>query len=165
MSLLGEGQALFGANTGETVKWDRLSGGAVWTGRKHRPEHANLINDMVPSAGGVELFGQQSIKLFPHVDDTTGHGLDIEFPLLEELGVVQDQSDQSRAMSGGVTDLASAEDGELTADLVRGFRRGREDVKGTDTFTVQTCVLGETLADQQRDTASGEFPDRPRVLV
>jgi len=38
-------------------------------------------------------------------------------------------------------------------------------VKGADTFTVQTGILGETLADQQRDAATCELPDGPCVLV
>jgi len=54
------------------------------------PEHANLINDVVPGAGSLQLLGQQPVKLFPHLDDTTGHRLDILFPLLEQLGGVQD---------------------------------------------------------------------------
>lgn len=129
------------------------------------PEHANLIDDVVPSARSLQFFSQQPVKFFPHLDDTTSHGLDIPFPLLEQLGVVQDQSDQSRAMSWGVTDLASSEDGKLAADFVRDFGRRRDDVKGTDTFTVQTGVLGETLADQQWDTAFDKFPDGPGITV
>ena len=70
------------------------------------PEHADLINDVVPIARGLKLLGQQPIELFPHLDDTTGHHLDIPFPFLEEYGVVQDQSNQPRAMSWGVADLA-----------------------------------------------------------
>jgi len=140
--------------------------GAVGVGQEgFLPEHANLINDVVPSSGSLELLGQQPVKFFPHVDDTTGHRLDILLPLLEQLGVVQDQSDQSRAMSWGVTDLASSEDRELTADLIRDFGRRRDDVEGTDTFAVQTGVLGKTLTDQQRDTAFDEFPDGPGIPV
>lgn len=129
------------------------------------PEHANLIDDMVPSAGGLELLSQQPVKFLPHLDNAAGHRLDILLPLLEQLGVVQNQSDQSRAMSWGIADLASTEDGELTADLIRNFGRRRDDVKGANTFAVQTSVLGEALADQQRNTTFGEFPNCPCIPV
>ena len=129
------------------------------------PEHADLIKNVVPSAGSLKLHGQQPVKFFPHLDDTTSHCLDILLPLLKQLGVVQDQRDQSRAVSWGVTDLASSEDGKLTADLIRDHRRGRDDVQGTDAFAVQTGVLGETLADQHWDVALDEFPDGPGVPV
>ena len=103
---------------------------------------------MVPSTGGLELLSQQPVKFFPHLDDTTSHRLDIQFPLLEQFGVVQDQRDQSRAMGWGVADLAASEDGELTVDLVRDLGGRCDDVKGTNAFAIQTGVLGETLADQ-----------------
>jgi len=68
-------------------------------------------------------------------------------------------------MSWRITDLTSSEDGKLTPDLVRDFGRRRDNVEGTDTFTVQTGVLGETLADQRWDAASDEFPDSPGIPV
>lgn len=101
----------------------------------------------------------------PHLDDTTGHGLDIHLPLLEQLGVVEDQGDQSGAMSWGVTDLASGEDGELTTDPIRSFCGESYDVESADSFAVQTGVLGETLADQGWDGAFDEFSDGPGVPV
>jgi len=68
-------------------------------------------------------------------------------------------------MSWRVTDLTSSEDGKLTPDLVRDFGRRRDNVEGTDAFTVQTGVLSETLADQRWDAASDEFPDSPGIPV
>ena len=117
-------------------------------GKGLQPEHADLISDVVPSAGGLKLFSQQPVKFFPHLNDTASHRLDVQSPLLEQLRVVQDQSDEPCAMSRGVADLTSSKDGELTADPIRNLGRGRDDVKGADTFTVQTGILGETLADQ-----------------
>jgi hypothetical protein len=105
------------------------------------------------------------MKFFPHLDDATGHHLDILFPFLEELGVVQDQSHQLRAISWGVPDLAKSEGGEATVNLTRDLCRRDDDMKGTNALAVQTSVLGETLADQQRDAASDEFPDSPSIPV
>jgi len=68
-------------------------------------------------------------------------------------------------VSWGVADLASRKDGKLTSDPIRDRRGGRDDVQGTDTFTVQTSVLGEALADQHWDPPSDEFPDGPGVPV
>jgi len=68
-------------------------------------------------------------------------------------------------MGRGVTNLATRQDGELAADPVRDLGRGRDYVQGTDTFTVQTSVLGETLADQQWDTPIDELPDCPSIVV
>ena len=68
-------------------------------------------------------------------------------------------------MRRGITDFASSEDGKLTADAIHGRGGGCDDVQGADTFAVQTSVLGETLADQHRNTAVDEFPDGPGVPV
>jgi len=146
MGLVDQGLALFGIKTSVA-------------------EHADLINDVVPSTRSLKLLGQQLVKFLPHLDDTISHRLDILFPLLKQLGSVQDQSDQPRAVSWGIADLASSEDGKLTTDFICDHRGGRDDVEGANTFTVQTSVLGETLADQHWNTPSGEFPDGPGVPV
>jgi hypothetical protein len=59
--------------------------------RLHSPEHANLVHDVIPLAGCLELLRQQPEQFLTHVNDPVGHGADIALPVLEQLGVVQDQ--------------------------------------------------------------------------
>ena len=148
MGLVDHRLALFSVEAGEAAKHVQVSCVLwVWGEEGLSPEHAYLVNDVVPSARSLKLLSQQPVKFIPHLDDTASHSLDIFLPLLEQLGVVQDQSDQPCPVGWRVANLASLENGELTSDPVRDFGRGSDDVQGTDTFTVQTGVLGETLAD------------------
>lgn len=48
---------------------------------------------MVPVPRCLELLSQQLVQLLPHLDDTSGHCLDISLPLLKQLWVVEDQRD------------------------------------------------------------------------
>lgn len=47
------------------------------------PEHADLLDDMIPIARCLELIGEKIMQLVPHVDNPLSHGLDVPFPLLE----------------------------------------------------------------------------------
>lgn len=55
------------------------------------PEHSNLVYDVVPISGRLELLREQLVKLLPHVDNTTRHRLDILFPVRKQLRVIQNQ--------------------------------------------------------------------------
>ena len=57
----------------------------------HVPEHPDLVHNVIPVSGRLELFGQQAVQLLAHVDDASGHGPDVALPLLEQLVVVQDE--------------------------------------------------------------------------
>lgn len=67
---------------------------------QYAPEHANLVHDMIPVSGSLELLRQQPEQLLAHIDDTARHGTDIALPVGEQLGIVQDQRNlQRRKMS------------------------------------------------------------------
>lgn len=57
------------------------------------PEHANLIDDVVPVTRCLELLCQQPVQFLAHINDASGHCAHIPFPLLEQLGVVQYKCD------------------------------------------------------------------------
>lgn len=53
------------------------------------PEHSNLVHDVIPVPGRLQLLRQQAVQLLPHVDDTSRHRPDITLPLLKQFGVVE----------------------------------------------------------------------------
>jgi hypothetical protein len=54
------------------------------------PEHPDLVENMVPVAGCLELFGKDIVELLPHVNDAVGHCLYVAFPFFEQPGIVED---------------------------------------------------------------------------
>lgn len=57
----------------------------------HLPEHANLVDDMVPVARRLQLFCQQLVQLLSHINDSVRHRGDILLPLSEQSIVCQNQ--------------------------------------------------------------------------
>ena len=57
------------------------------------PEHANLIDNVIPIARRLQLLSQKLVQLLAHLNDPSSHRLDIAFPFLEQVGVVEDQRD------------------------------------------------------------------------
>lgn len=131
-------------------------------------EHADLIRDMLPAALLPVQLLQFPPQRFAHVDDAAGHGAQVGFPLLEELGVVEDEAGDAGAVGGRVADLAALEDGELgcyAADCVLGVRAGAGDeVEGAGSFAVETEVFGEGLGDAELEALLDEVADGPGVV-
>ena len=82
-------------------------------------EHADLIGDVVPCAGSLELV-ELLLQRLAHLDDAARHGAEIAFPLGEELLVVEDCGGDAGAVGGRVGDLGALEDGELGGDALGG---------------------------------------------
>ena len=57
----------------------------------HSPEHANLVHNMVPVPGRLELLGQQTVELLSHANNAACHRFDVPLPLLKQPGIVQNQ--------------------------------------------------------------------------
>jgi hypothetical protein len=55
------------------------------------PEHPNLLHNMVPVSGRVQFFGQKPVQFAAHLDDASGHRLDVAFPLFKETCVIEYQ--------------------------------------------------------------------------
>lgn len=93
----------------------------------HLPEHADLVDNVVPIAGRLHFLRQQSVKLLAHCNNPVGHCGDIPFPLFKKVRVRQNQCDlhasrqmlyyksfiptyQTRPMGWRITDLAPLQD-------------------------------------------------------
>ncbi len=132
-------------------------------------EHADLLRDMLPAALlAVQLFEFAPQRL-PHVDDAAAHRPQIGLPLLEQLGVVEDETRDPGPVRGRVADLAALEDRELRCDSANGVHRVRagagDEVEGAGSFAVEAEVLGEGLRDAQFEALLDEVADRPGVVL
>lgn len=47
------------------------------------PEHADLINNVIPVTRSMELFCQKSVQFLSHLNYSTRHRLDVFFPFFE----------------------------------------------------------------------------------
>lgn len=63
-------------------------------------EHADLVGDVVPRAGSLELV-ELLLERLAHLDDAAGHGAKIAFPLGEELLIVEDCGGDASSVGGG----------------------------------------------------------------
>ena len=133
--------------------------------QRNSPEHANLVDDMVPVARRLQLLRQQPVQLMAHVNNPPRHRLNILLPLREQLRLPQDHRHQPRAIRRRVANLAALQHRQLALHPRRRVGALRDDVQRADTLAVQTRVLCEGLADEQRDALGGEVAHRPRVRV
>lgn len=78
--------------SGESVHLFRLETGVA--------EHADLPLNVRPVSRGVVLVLQEVVQGFPHGDDSVGHALDFELPVLVQLGGVEDLSGKTSAAGG-----------------------------------------------------------------
>lgn len=69
------------------------------SGLHHLPEHADLVDNVVPVTRRMQLLRQQLVKLLPHRNDTIGHRGDVPLPLLEKGRIRQDQCDLDNVSS------------------------------------------------------------------
>jgi hypothetical protein len=58
-------------------------------GQASEREHADLVGDVVPRAGSLQLL-EVVAQCRAHLDDTAGHGAQVALPLGEQLLVVED---------------------------------------------------------------------------
>lgn len=55
------------------------------------PKHSDLVDDVIPVTGRLQLVCQKLVELLPHIDDAMCHSLDVSLPFLEELRFVEDE--------------------------------------------------------------------------
>lgn len=129
-------------------------------------KHADLLEDVIPVAWCLELLCEQIEEALTHGDDAACHFLDVLLPLGEERWIREDHLDHTSAKGWRVGDFGSLNGGELGEDGCVLLGSCRDDVERTDTLTVQTSVLGETLADEQRDAlARNKVSNCPSITV
>lgn len=59
----------------------------------HSPEHANLVDDVVPVSRRAQFLREQSIKLLAHRNNSVRHRRNVSFPFFKEPCIRQDQRD------------------------------------------------------------------------
>lgn len=150
-----------------------LSSSTSWRS-KNPPEHANLIDNVIPITRRLELVRQEPVQLLTHLNDSPSHSLDVAFPLIEQLRVIEDQrhlyavnenerrrikhdnancdagTHNTSAVCRRVAYFAPRKDGQLALDTRRSLFCRRHDVEGTYTLTVETSVFGEALSRSVR---------------
>ena len=130
------------------------------------PEHANLIDDVLPVTRRLQLLCQQPVQLLSHINDPPGHCAHIPFPLLEELPVVQYKCDLDRFVNTAaplryfstthhscaprrrITDLAALQYRKLTLHSIRGILFRGYYVQCSYSLAIQASVLGKALWGQ-----------------
>lgn len=63
------------------------------------PEHADLVDNVVPVPGCLQLLRQQRVQRLSHVNDAVRHRPHVPFPLIEQRRVVEYQLDLMGAIS------------------------------------------------------------------
>ena len=100
--------------------------GGQWERWRHVPEHPDLVHNVVPVPGRLELLRQQPVQLLAHLDDAPRHRLDISLPLLEQLRVVQDERHLRNARAhtriASITSAAAAPPNHLSAKRAKKSR-------------------------------------------
>lgn len=133
-------------------------------------EHADLLLDMRPVSGSLVLVLQEIVESFSHGDDSVGHALDLDLPVLVEFGRVENLSGETgsavrgegerKSKKGRKRDLLDGrvrvhrpdQDLELTVDSSLFVLVGANQTERANSFTVETHVLGETLAQGNRES-------------
>lgn len=133
-------------------------------GEAREAEHADLLGDVRPVASRAE-FLESIDELSTHSDNTISHKLDLTAPLGTELRVAPDGGDDSGTMDGRVGVHRTNENLQLRFNgLLLGGIAG-DDVKSTDTLTVETEVLGKRLRDQNLVTLLDEVANSPDITL
>ena len=114
-------------------------------GQAGEREHADLIGNVVPRAGSLQLL-EVLAQRRAHLDDAAGHGAQVTLPLGEQLWVVEDCGSDTGAVRGRVGDLGALQDGELRGDALGGVlgvrAGGGDEVEAAGALAVETEVLG-----------------------
>jgi len=83
--------------------------GDLGFGQASKAEHADLVCDVVPLAGGSKLLelGAESLA---HLDDTARHGAEVLLPLGEQGRIIKNDGGDAGAVDGWVADLGALQD-------------------------------------------------------
>lgn len=103
-------------------------------------EHADLAGDVGPVVLGAELL-EVLFEESAHGDDAVGHVLDLDQPLVVELGGVEDLGSDASAVNGGVGVQRADEDLDLRVDALLLIGVLGQNGEGTDALTVQTLFM------------------------
>lgn len=127
-------------------------------------EHADLRSDVLPVTGRLAS-DESVIECLAHGDDAARHNTEGLAPLIEELGVLENGSDDERSVLGRVGEGSADEEVELRVYRSSGLGVVHEHVKGTSALTVKSKVFGERLSNEELEAFSGKIAYSLGVLV
>lgn len=161
--LLGEGVHLLGleASVGEHADLDIMS--VIWI-IENRMFRSHLAGDVGPVVLAAELL-EVGAEERAHLDDAASHALDLTEPLLVKSRVVHDGGGDAGTVNGRVGVEGTNEDLDLRIDTLLLLGVLANEGESTDTLTVETHVLGETLAKSDVVALLDEVAGSKGILV
>jgi hypothetical protein len=118
---------------------------------------------VTPLSRSVESVGEEIIELLSHADNTGSHALDLTFPFLVQTLVGKDGAGNAGTVEGRVRVHGADDDLQLTLDTSPFLGVGADEGEGSDTFSVETHVLGEGLSKGDLVALLNEVADSERV--
>lgn len=103
--------------------------------------------------------GEEIVELLTHADDAISHSLDLGFPFLVKTFVAQDSIGNSGTVERRVRVHGSDDNLQLTFDSGTFLGVGADKGESTNTFTVETHVLGERLCESDLVALFDEVSD------
>lgn len=94
-----------------------------------------------------------------HSDDAISHCLELDLPCLQIFGVAENAFGDTSAMERRAGIAWTDDHLNLAQHLGSSVLISRNNVQGTDSFTVHTHILGVTLRDKHIESLFGEVPD------
>lgn len=125
---------------------------------------SHLAGDVGPVVLAAELL-EVGAEERAHLDDAASHALDLTEPLLVKSRVVHDGGGDAGTVNGGVGVEGTNEDLDLRIDTLLLLGILANEGESTDTLTVETHVLGETLAKSDVVTLLDEVAGSKGILV
>lgn len=107
------------------------------------------------SLQGLELVSQQD----SHVQDSLADHAKFLLPLLEVLRISQDGSGNLSSVSGWVRVLSSDDDLQLRENLLSSILINTDEVDSTNSFSIETHILGKRLGDNHLESLFLEVSD------
>lgn len=131
-------------------------------------EHANLVDDVVPIARGLQLI-ELALESLAHRDNTTAHLTKVLLPLGEQLLIIENNRRDTSTICGRVTDLGTLENGQLATNTGRSVlsvrTRTSNKVEAASTLAIETEVLCVTLSDEHLEALLDKVTNGPSILI
>jgi len=127
-------------------------------------KHANLAGDVTPVMLRTELL-QVLLEQGAHLDDAIGHALNLNEPLLVQLGRIEDLGSDAGAVDRGVGVHGADQYLDLRVNTFALLCALTHDGESTDALAVQAHVLGERLGQTDVVALLNEVAHREGILV
>ena len=156
--------------------------GYLWLSQSSEGEHADLLENVFPCAGGPVLL-DGVIELLPHPLDARGHPAQLVHPFGKQLLIVQHRSDDASAPGGRVGVHGSHDNLQLTDHSIGNLWCLADHAEATHSFTccvvvnyrcgwlyiivdtIKAKVLGIRLRGHEFESATDGNPYRCRISV